>query len=156
MDEFKRILVPLDGSPLAEKALGLATNLAQKLDSQIILLRVLDVSTLTLPTWHLEAPPSWIVEAHEHIHEEVQNYLKTQQDHLREQGFEVRSLLRGATPAEGILEVANTQEIDLIVMSTHGRSGLTRWALGSVADKVMRQSHCPVLLVRQIEEDHNK
>jgi nucleotide-binding universal stress UspA family protein len=65
-------------------------------------------------------------------------------------------LLRGASPAEGILETAETQEVDLIVMSTHGRSGLTRWALGSVADKVMCHSHCPVLLVRQTEEDHSK
>jgi nucleotide-binding universal stress UspA family protein len=73
MDEFKRILVPLDGSPLAERALRPATSLAKKFDSEIILLRVLDVSTLTLPTWHLEAPPSWIVEAHEHIHEEIKN-----------------------------------------------------------------------------------
>jgi nucleotide-binding universal stress UspA family protein len=156
MDEFKRILVPLDGSPLAERALPLATSLAQKFDSEIILLRILDVSTLTLPTWHMEAPPDWIVEAHEHIHEEVKNYLKTQQDQLRQQGFEVRTLLRGASPAEGILEIAETQEVDLIVMSTHGRSGLTRWALGSVADKVMGHSHCPVLLIRQTEENHNK
>jgi nucleotide-binding universal stress UspA family protein len=156
MDEFKRILVPLDGSLLAERALPPATSLAGKFGSEIILLRVLDVSTLTLPTWHLEAPPNWIVEAHEHVHEEVENYLKTQQDQLHQQGFEVRTLLRGASPAEGILETAETQEVDLIVMSTHGRSGLTRWALGSVADKVMCHSHCPVLLVRQTEEDHSK
>jgi hypothetical protein len=47
-------------------------------------------------------PPGWIVEAHEQIHEEVKNYLKTQQNLLRQQGFEVRSLLRGASPSEGI------------------------------------------------------
>jgi len=156
MDEFKRILVPLDGSSLAERALPLATTMARKFDSQIFLLRVLDISAMTVPTWHLESPPNWVVESRKHAHEEVENYLKARQNELREQGFEVHSVLRGTSPAEDILEIATAKDIDLIVMSTHGRGGLARWALGSVADKVMRHSHCPVLLVRQTEEVNNK
>jgi nucleotide-binding universal stress UspA family protein len=156
MIEFKCILVPLDGSPLAERALPLAKALALKFESQVILLRVLDIPTPTIPAFHPEIIPSWVSEAREQAYQEAERYLKTWQAELRQQGFEVRILLRDTSPAEDIIDAAIAEDVDLIVMSTHGRGGLARWTFGGVADKVARHSPCPVLLVRQGLETANE
>lgn len=152
MVELKRILVPLDGSPLAEEALPLATTLGQPFSSQIILFQVLRFF-VTLRGAYQEISPDWEAVAHEYAaYEEAEAYLQAKRDELRAQGFEVRILLLGIGPNEEISDVIAAQKVDLIVMATHGRSGLARWASGSVADAVVRRSHCPVLLVRQDEE----
>jgi nucleotide-binding universal stress UspA family protein len=148
MNELKRILVPLDGSPLAEEALPLATTLARKHKSQLILLKA----------WRLLGPPQggyrghfyyYYREVELYTYQEAKVYLQAQQDHLREQGFEVRIVLGDALPTQAIVAATLTEDIDLIVMATHGRRGLARWLLGSVADEVVRLALCPVLLVRQ-------
>jgi nucleotide-binding universal stress UspA family protein len=149
MTEFKRILVPLDGSPLAERALPAALALAQKFESQIILLRVLEIPAPTPPTSHPEVTIGWVREARQHAHQEAESYLETVQGELDRQGVKTRILLRDTAPPEDILDVAGAEDIDLIIMSSHGRSGLARWTFGSVADKVARHSPCPVLLIRQ-------
>ena len=156
MIEFKCILVPLDGSPLAERALPLATALALKFESQVILLRVLDIPTPTIPTFHPEIIPSWVSEAREQAHQEAERYLKAWQAELRQQGFEVRILLHDTSPAEDIIDAAIAEDVDLIVMSAHGRGGLARWNFGGVADKVARHSSCPVLFARQNLETANE
>jgi nucleotide-binding universal stress UspA family protein len=149
MIEFKRVLVPLDGSSLSERALPMARALARKFESQIILLRVLDIPTPTAPTSHLEVTMGWIREARQCALQEAQSYLETIQRELDREGFKTRILLRDRSPAEDILDVACAENIDLIVMSSHGKSGLARWSFGSVAERVARHSLCPVLLVRQ-------
>ena len=148
MLEFKRILVPLDGSPLAERALPLAVALAQRFESQIILLRALDIPTSPLSAFSPEATKKLMLELCEYARQEVESYLKAQQDELGQQGFDVQILLPAAPPAESIIDAAIAEDVDLIVMSTHGRGGLARWAFGSVAEKMVRHSPCPVLLVR--------
>ena len=148
MTEFRHILVPLDGSPLAERAIPLATALAEKFGSEILLLRVLDIPKPTPPTSHLEVTIGWVREARAQAHEEAQSYLDAQQQEVYRQGIKVRALMRDRSPAEDILQVARSEKIDLIVMSAHGQGGLARWTFGSVADKVARHSPCPVLLVR--------
>jgi len=152
MMEFKRILVPLDGSSLSERALPAARALAQKFESHVILLRVLDIPTPTAPTSRPEVTIGWVREARQHAHQEAQSYLEAIQRDLCDAGIDTRVLLRDRSPAEDILDVAGDEDVDLIVMSTHGRSGLGRWAFGSVAEKVARHSPCPVLLVRQESE----
>lgn len=149
MVEFNRILVPLDGSSLSERALPVARALARKFESQIILLRVLDIPTPTAPASHLEETIGWIREARRHALQEAQSYLETIQRELYEEGFETRILLRDRSPAEDILNVASAEDSDLIVMSSQGKGGWARWTLGGVAEKVARHSPCPVLLVRQ-------
>lgn len=149
MMEFKRILVPLDGSSLSERALPAARTLAQKFESHVILLRVLDIPTPTAPTSHPEVTIGWVREARQQAHAEAESYLEGIQEDLCEEGIDTRILLRDRSPAEDILDVAGAEDIDLIVMSTHGRSGLGRRAFGSFAEKVARHSLCPVLLVRQ-------
>jgi len=152
MMEFKRILVPLDGSPLAERALPFAMALAQKFGSQIILLRALDIPVATVPPVYPEVSLAWVGEAREHAHREAESYLEARLDELRQQGVEAKTLSRDGSPAEEVINTATAEDVDLIVMSTHGRGGLARWTFGSVADKVARHGPCPVLLVRQKPE----
>ena len=155
MTEFKHILVPLDGSSLAERALPVARVLAQKFDSQIILLRVLDIPSPTPPTSHPEVTIGWVREAREYALQEAQSYLQAVQSELDRQGVATQISLRDTSPAEDILDTVRTEGIDLIVMSSHGRGGLARWTFGSVAEKVTRHSLCPVLLVRPESETAN-
>ena len=152
MTEFARILVPLDGSPLAERAIPLATALAEKFESKILLLRVLDIPEATAPEHHLEVTIGWVREARAQAHEEARSYLDEWQQKIYRQGIAVHALMRDRSAAEDILEVADAEKIDLIVMSAHGQGGQARWTFGSVADKVTRHSPCPVLLVRYASE----
>ncbi|MGD8474535.1 MAG: universal stress protein [Anaerolineae bacterium] len=152
MTEFRRILVPLDGSPLAERAIPLATALAEKFGSEILLLRVLDIPEPTAPAQHVEETIGWVREARAHAHEEARSYLDEWQRDVYRQGIAVRAMVRDRSAAEDILDVTDCEEIDLIVMSAHGKGGQARWTFGSVADKVTRHSPCPVLIVRYTAE----
>jgi nucleotide-binding universal stress UspA family protein len=151
MVALQRILVPLDGSALSERALPLATALAQKFGSEIILLRVLDVPPPTLATRYPEN--HWMREALQASYREVQAYLDARRTELAGQGVAARVFVRDGAPAEDILLVAADEQINLIVMSSHGMGSPSPWAAGSVAMKVMQYSPCPVLLVRQSPEE---
>ena len=145
---FKHILVPLDGSALSERALPVATALAQAFNSEVILLRVLDIPVPTWPTSHTEVTIDWVREARAQAHAEAQSYLDARQNEIYQHDIEVRALMRDQSPPEDILNVATIEGIDLIVMSVHGQGGLACWSSGSVAEKVAHHSPCPVLLVR--------
>jgi nucleotide-binding universal stress UspA family protein len=151
MVEFKRILVPLDGSPLSERALPVAMALADRFESQVILLRALNISVQAIPIYDPGASAQ-ISETFERLRQEAESYLLIQEGRLCQQGIGARIILDNHSPAESIITAATTEDVDLIVMSTHGHGGLARWAYGSVADKVARHSPCPVLLVRQKPE----
>ncbi|MCB0163275.1 MAG: universal stress protein [Anaerolineae bacterium] len=156
---FKHILLPLDGSDLAEKALPLAVALAHQFGSEIILIRMVEVFYPTLLAPHLtSATAVTISESYAQAHRAAEDYLLAQQAHLRQQGLNVDVTICEGPPADGILYTASEYDVDCIVMSTHGRGGLARWTLGSVADKVARHAPCPVLLVRQnavIDQDNS-
>lgn len=147
MSEFKRILVPLDGSVLAEKALPYATALAHKFGSELVLMRVVDLPFQA--TEVDEVVEQWMKEAMQASYREARAYLDARMSELQQQNLYVHSLLREESPAEDILLAAHDEQIDLIVMSSHGKGGAAPWTSGSVADKVMQHSPCPVLLVRQ-------
>ena len=150
MITLHRILVPLDGSDLSERALPLAAALAQKFGSEITLLRVLEGPS---QAWGMNFPENhWLREALQFSHREAQTYLESKCAELAGQEIHARVLVRDESPAEDILAVAADGEIDLIVMSSHGQGGPSPWTAGSVADKVMQHSPCPVLLVRQRPE----
>jgi len=154
--ELKRILVPLDGSSLAERALPLATTLAQQFRSQIILLHVLQFFRIVRGAYQKVYPAREVEAQNYSAYQEAEAYLQARQDELRAQGFDVALLLRGTKPNEEVSDVITAQKVDLIVMATHARGGLARWASGSVADEVVRRSGYPVLLVRQSETDESK
>lgn len=141
---YQRMLVPLDGSELAEQVLVYAKELAGRLD--------LDVSLLYVCT----KEEYQVLPMHRSYVEQVADLLKTQTaavraeagDQSKRKGGQVEGRVTVGYPAEEILRFADENKIDLILMATHGRSGVKRWVLGSVADKVLRASKLPVLLVR--------
>ena len=148
---FHKILVPLDGSPLSEKALPPALELAKKFASEVILLQVID-PPYPITTVSGAAIDQVIKEIRTATYSEATEYLKSHVDTLSEGGYNVKTeILEGSPIAKYILDVARHQEIDLIVMSTHGRGGLDRWVFGSVADRVLRHANDPVLLIRASE-----
>jgi nucleotide-binding universal stress UspA family protein len=141
----RRILVPLDGSPVAEQVLPPATSVARALDAEIVLFRV--------PIAHITGSLSgdWILPLEGTLktaNEIAGDYLKQVAERLGEQGVQVTTAMRMGGVANAIIEHAEANEIDLIAMCTHGRTGLARWTLGSVADRVLRAGRIPLLLVR--------
>jgi nucleotide-binding universal stress UspA family protein len=148
---LKKILVPLDGSQLAEQALPYAKSLAQKYEAELILLMV--IPPFSLPV--LADPYGGVLykyptEAEINKHQEAaQTYLSDLQKSLRQQNIMTRiQVLEDASTAEGIVNVASREKVDVIVKTTHGRSGLSRWVYGSVATKVLQEAPCPIFLVR--------
>ena len=139
MEKFEKILVPLDGSPCAEDILPKVEKLATELKASIALLRVAYAHTFpgVDPT---EAEVTVVREAEEYVHKI--------EERLKAKGFKVDSHVRYGDEAEEILDHAAQKDIDLIAMSTHGRGGVKRWLLGSVAEKLLRHSPKPIFLVR--------
>lgn len=151
MTTFKKILVPLDGSPLSEKALPPAMSLAHRFDSQIILIRSEEFPAVVMGMGEAEVN-YWVIDIEAQVRQEVEQYLAAKANELRQQGYQVETIQGSDAPAQEIIEAAAQEKADLIVMSTHGRGGLARWALGSVTDRVARHAPCPVLLVREFGE----
>ncbi len=144
---YEKILVPLDGSELAEVALPYAEELAGKLGSEVTLLHVCESSE----------------EQYHHMH---QLYLQKMvgvtkrgaKKYLAKpdaKTITVKSAVLPGHPAEQIVDFAEKQRIDLIVIATHGWSGIRRWVLGSVADKVVRATKQPVALIRAKGAHHH-
>jgi nucleotide-binding universal stress UspA family protein len=135
---LNNILIPLDGSPLAEQVLSSAQDLARVMEARCSLLRVIKPSSSGS-----HAPGELPEKA------EAEAYLERVAGRLREQGLEVRTRAVVARhAAEAILQEAQAQGTDLIALATHGRHGLKRLLLGSVADQLLRAAASPVLVYR--------
>jgi nucleotide-binding universal stress UspA family protein len=152
---FSKILVPLDGSTLSEQALSMAQNLAQSSD---ISLHLLQVITLRPELDALRGSGSESITVLEmaqdtaHRLREVEMakgkaYLEGIAVQLQQAGITATTVLREGAADEQIVTYAKEQEIDLIVMSTHGHSGFKRFFLGSVTDRVIRAGQTPVLVL---------
>jgi nucleotide-binding universal stress UspA family protein len=141
---FERILVPLDGSPLAESILSQVRRILLHHDSEVVLLR-----SAALPPLD-EGDVSALLIA---LERDADGYLRGQQLKLAEKGARVRTLVRTGPPADAILDAAGREKATLIAMTTHGRTGFSRWTFGSVAEKVVRASPIPVLLIRSFTPD---
>jgi len=137
---FKKILVPLDGSEVAEKILEEVKKMATLTKAEIDLLRVARATGVFPGT----DPTDKEVE----VVKRAEQYLDYVKEKLTKEGFCVSSHVRYGQPAAEILD--HSERVDLVAMSTHGRTGLDRWALGSVAEKVVRHSKTPVLLIRAV------
>ena len=136
---YRTILVPLDGSALSERALPVAIHLAQITNAQVVLVRSAWVHHMT----EFDDPEREIKAL-----EEAEHYLNEVKGHFDDAGIVVDTAVPFAPPAEGILVEADLRRADLIIMSTHGRSGMGRWVFGSVAEEVLHKSPTPVMLVR--------
>jgi nucleotide-binding universal stress UspA family protein len=148
---FKRILVPLDGSELVEKALPYAEALAQRFDAELIALRVL----LMIPEAIGGRHGMMFQERPTRDRPEVLVYLNGVMSQWRERHLlPARAVvLENYSAGDAIIDLACQEKVDLIVMSTHGRSGLSRLVYGSVAGKVLQHAPCPVFLVKVTEAD---
>jgi len=127
---MKTILVPLDGSALAQQALPHALALARREDAELVLLGVDEQYIYFTETEHLTT------------------YLGGLCDRIRAAGWRVRWEVMAGGPAELIVQRAEQVKADLIVMSSHGRRGVTRWVLGSVTERVGRETPCALMVVR--------
>jgi nucleotide-binding universal stress UspA family protein len=141
---LETILVPLDGSELAEQILPLVTPLARSFDAELCLFRVaVPLAVFAMSTDVMIQATLWDL-----AEQEACEYLETVGASLSKEGLRVR-LLTGVTPiADAILRMAEEYNVGLIAMTTHGRTGLRRVVFGSVADRVLRAGHRPVLILR--------
>ncbi len=151
-----RILVPLDESQRAERALEAALVLARRSGASLDLVTVPPLHPLEIEgqRQHLDDPreapalpsPEALIER---SRQQARDYLDAVRQRLSGSGVAIETHLRDRRPAEAILELAAELDASMIVMATHGRGGLTRWALGSVADRLLRSADRPVLLIRE-------
>lgn len=139
---FNRILVPVDFSDCSLEAVEYAALMAQRHSASLTLLHVLEPVSYGLDFTLLQSGKR------EEMRERLTARLGDMTQALVEAKIQTGSLVRGGTPFESILDSARTIPADLIVMGTHGRRGLSHTLSGSVAEAVLRRSHCPVLTVR--------
>jgi nucleotide-binding universal stress UspA family protein len=149
LSSIRRILVPLDGSELAEQALVPAQIVGAVFDAEIILFRVVDFPGYAAKSQGAGMYTSAVEDA---MRETAEEYLAQTAGYLQAQGARVKWETRLGLATERILEAAQEQVADLIIMSTHGRSGLGRWVMGSESERVLSASQIPVLLVRSKEQ----
>jgi nucleotide-binding universal stress UspA family protein len=144
---FKRILVPLDGSARSEQAISLAARIAHASHGSIYLLRVIDLFNEV--GMHPHIPPVFAQEILEEARIQATRYLvKIARSDLLH-NIDTRVVVSVGQPASRILHLAEEEHNDLIIINSHGYTGLKRWALGSVARKVLRQSPLPVLVLHE-------
>lgn len=141
------ILVPLDGSSLAECVLPHVAAVGRPFEAQITLVRVVERETTPEERGTID-PLSWQMRK-----SEAEAYLDQVKQRLKEVGLPVKSALLEGKAAERIIEYAQSQDMDLIVLSSHGRSGLSPWNINSVVQKVILRAYVPTLIVRAYEAD---
>ena len=148
---YKKILVPLDGSAIAESVLPHVQKIAQgSVNPEIILFRVCE-PPVVLADYPADLRGKWedhIKDETDHAMELCSLYLGNAEKDLRKAGFKASTQSGLGKPAEEIVSYAVQNEVDLIIMATHGRSGVSRWAFGSTSEKVVQGADCPVFIVR--------
>lgn len=144
---YTHIIIPLDGSKLAERALPEAEKLARVTKAELVLVRVVDFASRDrFGDFGLLYEYEAMAKALEEEREIATVYLAELSDRLTTEGFTVSSKLLSGIAAKAI--VAEAEAGDVIVMATHGRTGMRRWFIGSIAEEVLRHATVPVLLVR--------
>ena len=146
---YSKVVVPLDGSELAEGILPHVMELIGERGSQVYLLSVAPLVRGTLPAIvDIPPPPINVQEEERRVERELTAYLQAVAGRLGPAAGGVQVSVRFGRQADEILNFAGEVGADLIAMSSHGRSGIGRWVFGSVAERVLRGAACPVLLVR--------
>jgi len=149
---YEKILVPLDGSKVAETVLAnvedLVIRMAPKTKIEVTLLQVISNLTYNVLTPEEEAQIPYSVAELKQIKQNTLEYLERVAAPLRDKSLDVKTIVTVGHAAEEIIKIAHQTGANVIAMSTHGYSGVKRWALGSVADKVLHSSDIPVFIVR--------
>ncbi|MFW6139240.1 MAG: universal stress protein [Spirochaetota bacterium] len=143
---YKTILVPLDGSKFSESALGHASAVAQGCQAEkVVLFRAVEPIIVDVKDY-IGADKAR--ETEQKREADAQNYLDSIAVDLKKQGIPVETeLVVDGEPAEKIVEYIKNKKVDLVIMSTHGRTGFKQWVFGSVAHKVLVHSSVPILMV---------
>ena len=150
---YNRILVPLDGSDVAEEALGQARELSRLLNVPIHLIRVVDTyRAQAIPATGMALDYSMLAELAEEELQDAKAYTTGVVDALTGEGLTASGDVLQGPIAQQIVDAARPG--DMIVMSSHGRTGIKRWFLGSVAEEVTRRASVPVLLIRSHAGEH--
>jgi nucleotide-binding universal stress UspA family protein len=147
---YRKILVPLDGSELAEKVLPHAVALAKGTGAEVTVMTVVQL-TLGAVAAKLEAIPEAAAERKAAVRGEAMMYLEKIQRDLKDQGVIAHTAALDGDVASTIIAFAEQKGFDLVAMATHGRGGLDRFVMGSIAEKVVRGSTKPVLLIRVLQ-----
>jgi nucleotide-binding universal stress UspA family protein len=141
----QHFLVPIDFSEYADYALEYAMALASKLDARITLLHVIQSMPLGGADMGVTLPYAYLQD----LEAELRTNLESYRTRVTTAGLEGEMVLVHGIPFHEIIETAKAQQVNLIIMGTHGRTGLSHVFLGSVAEKVVRMAPCPVLVARQ-------
>jgi nucleotide-binding universal stress UspA family protein len=142
---FKKILLPLDGSPMGEAALPYVKAIAQALDCEVILLGVVEV----VQHIHTIGGPDHFIYSEQQIEQmksETARYLEKVSEQFAKEKAHI--ILRKGDPAQEIIKISAEENVNVVAMSSHGKSGITRWIMGSVSNKVLHAGKTPLLLVR--------
>jgi nucleotide-binding universal stress UspA family protein len=141
---YNKLLVTLDGSPFAEYVLAHATTVAKGCAvPEVWLLRVVE----PMPIGE-GVTQEFIYKVYGEREKVAKEYLEAIAKGLREQGLTVNTAVTQGQPADEIVDFTVKHGIDLVIMATHGRSGVGRWVFGSVSDRVVREAKVPLLLIR--------
>ena len=151
--EFKKILLPVDGSPFSEATFPYVEELTRNTNAEVILVEISEPPIVPSygnrpinPTWEKYRDTLW-VELQQHASE----YLEKVKSDLGKKGMKIKSQIvkcEVGETAHNIMQLANKERVDLVVIATHGRTGISRWVYGSVANRVVEESVQPILLIR--------
>ena len=127
---YEKILVPLDGSELAEQAIPYVEWLAKKFNSEVIVITVCF--------------------AGDPLERALTEYIEGRVEKIQSLGMKTRSVCIEGEPAASIIDFGGKNDVSLIAISTHGRTGISRWTFGSIAEKVLKGTSVPTMLVRSV------
>ena len=146
---YERILVPTDGSDVAEAAVDHALDLAERYDAEVHALYVVDIDSvnISLGTEQVDRIKQGRFDEMPEVKQDAEEATEYVANAAEQAGLDYAEHIRVGEPARAIRKFVEENGIDLVVMGSHGRSGLSRVILGSVAEKVLRRTHLPVLIV---------
>ncbi|MDO8886030.1 universal stress protein [Candidatus Oleimmundimicrobium sp.] len=139
---MEKILFPTDGSKTAERAREFAVNIAKATSAKIIVL-----SVAPTPTTLSGFQPAIASRFESELKNKMMEIAKTAKKKILDEGVKADFKVVSGDPSDRIVELAEEEKVDAIVMGTHGTTGLARFFIGSVADRVVRKAHCPIVLV---------
>jgi nucleotide-binding universal stress UspA family protein len=145
---YQKILAPLDGSELAECTLEHLRTLVLGCGiPEVVLLRVIEPLPPRMLGSVAHVTSDILIDMENEGEKEAQRYIRNIAKILKKEGINATPVLLTGHPAEEILNYANNNDVDLIIMSTHGRSGIKRWLMGSVTNKILSNSLVPILTI---------
>ena len=147
---FKHILLPLDGSSLAERVLPHAVALSNAFDAQITLLRVIHKESEDGQS-NIINPMTWQMRK-----SEAEAYLNSIQNRLAENDIDSEIKIAEGNPAQEIVEFARNEDVGLIILSSHGSSGVSAWNINSTVQKVLLRAFMPVMIIRAYQEEYGQ